>query len=133
MRNLMSALLIIVSVPCLGQAYLTDDNFHDHMESRGAFGDDDNSIVIVEFWISWNDANSLENWDKIKSAEYYRVDVGTSLDLKNKYDIMIAPTLIVFVDGVEYERFKAGLDMKCPVTVAEIESSLIEIKRSISF
>lgn len=133
MKNILLICFLVLTLPSFGQAYLTDDNFDDHLESRNAFGDDEHSFVVVEFWISWNDANSLEKWESIKSAKYYRVDVGVSTKLKSKYDIMIAPTIIIFVDGVEEERFKAGLDMKCPVSIGEIESSLAKAKRSISF
>jgi hypothetical protein len=133
MKNALIISFLILTFPSFGQAYLNDQNFSDHLESRSAFGDDEHSYMVVEFWISWNSSNSLNDWEKIKSAKYYRVDVGVNSDLKNKYDIMIAPTIIIFVDGVEQQRFKAGLDMKCPVGAEDIISSLGEIKKSFSF
>ena len=40
----------------------------------------------------------------------------------------MAPTLIIFKDGINEESFKAGLDLECPVTLDELLEAIEEVK-----
>ena len=84
-----------------GQDWITDSNFDDKIHEKSAFGDDEMSIVIVEFWAKFNDANSFQDWDKIKGiTHYYRIDISKAPNAKKEYRIRMAPTIIVFKDGI---------------------------------
>ena len=47
--------------------------------------------------------------------------------------IGMAPTLIIFKDGINEESFKAGLDLECPVTLEELQEAIEEVKTAGSF
>jgi hypothetical protein len=42
------------------QTLITDENFEQVIKGRSAFKDDGTSIVIIEFWASFNDANAFQ-------------------------------------------------------------------------
>ena len=73
----------------------------------------------------------IEN--KLKNVTYYRVDIATSPISRKKYRIRMAPTLILFVDGVKTKAFKAGLDLVLKEDLLEIQSSIDEAKLSSQF
>ena len=53
--------------------------------------------------------------------------------MKKKYRIRMAPTLIIFKDGINEESFKAGLDLECPVTLDELNEAIEEVKKAGQF
>ena len=117
-----------------GQDWITDSNFDDKIHEKSAFGDDEMSIVIVEFWAKFNDANSFKDWDKVKGiTHYYRIDIAKAPNAKKEYRIRMAPTIIVFKDGVKEEMYKAGLDLECPVDLEELQEHIDEIKSASQF
>jgi len=113
--------------------WINDNNFEDKIDFKDAFGDDDSSIVIVEFWVKFNEDNCFKDWDKLKGITYYRIDIATAPIAKKKYRVRMAPTLILFVDGVKTEVFKAGLDLVLKEDLTEIQSAIDEAKLSSQF
>ena len=45
----------------------------------------------------------------------------------------MAPTIIIFKDGVAEESFKAGLDLECPVDLEELQEAIEEVKTADKF
>jgi len=45
----------------------------------------------------------------------------------------MAPTIIIFKDGVAEESFKAGLDLECPVNLEELQEAIEEVKTAGAF
>ena len=45
----------------------------------------------------------------------------------------MAPTIIIFKDGVNEESFKAGLDLECPVNLSELQDTIQEVKEASAF
>ena len=141
MKN--SFLLTVLLFPLLlmGQKYsnvpkdhwIDDNNFEEKIDIKDAFGDDDTSIVIVEFWVKFNQENCFNEWDKLKGVTYYRIDIATSPIAKKKYRVRMAPTLILFVDGIKTDVFKAGLDLVLKEDINEIQSAIDEAKLSSQF
>ena len=115
------------------QEWIDDSNFEDKINHKEAFGDDEVSIVVIEFWAKFNEANAFPDWDKIKGAKYYRVDISKAPEAKKKYRIRMAPTLIVFLDGSKEDDFKAGLDLECPVDLNELQESINDVKKASQF
>ena len=117
-----------------GQDWITDSNFDDKIHEKSAFGDDEMSIIIVEFWAKFNDANAFQDWDKVEGiTHYYRIDISKAPNAKKEYRIRMAPTIIVFKDGIKEEMYKAGLDLECPVTLDELQEHIDEIKSASQF
>ena len=135
MKNTLFSLLLIIttSTLCFGQEFITEAEFHAKINERHAFGDNDQNVVIVEFWAEFNQANAFQEWDKVKRAKYFRVDVSTAPKLKKEFRIRMAPTLIVFNKGVKEDIFKASLDLLCPVDLSELQESIDDIKTANKF
>ena len=45
----------------------------------------------------------------------------------------MAPTILIFKDGILEESFRAGLDLKCPVTLKELQETIEETRLSNKF
>ena len=115
------------------QYWISDDNFEDKITESQAFGDDQTKPVLVEFWAKFNEANAFADWNKLDGVEYYRVDIGKAPAAKKEYRVRMAPTLIIFKDGVAEESFKAGLDLECPVDLEELQEAIEEVKTAGAF
>ena len=113
--------------------WIKDSNFEKKISEHHAFGDDDKLPVIVEFWASFNAANCFADWDKIEDAVYYRVDIAQAPLAKKKYKVRMAPTILVFKEGVVQESFKAGLDLLLTIVLDELQESINEINNAIKF
>ncbi len=115
------------------QEWITDDNFDSKINERKAFGDDQSLPVAVEFYAKFNDANKFEDWSKLENVIYYRADILNSPEAKKKYKVRMAPTLIIFKDGIKEVIFKAGLDLVLPADIKEIQESINEINNASKF
>ena len=115
------------------QTWADDSSLEDILNSKSAFGDDESQIVVVEFWAKFNEANAFPDWDKLQDVQYIRVDIGKAAKAKKEYRIRMAPTIIIFKDGVAEESFKAGLDLACPVNLEELQEAIDEVKLAGAF
>ena len=115
------------------QTWADDSSLEEILNSKSAFGDDETSIVVVEFWAKFNEANAFPDWDKLQDVQYVRVDIGKAAKAKKEYRIRMAPTLIIFKDGIAEESFKAGLDLECPVDLVELQEAIEEVKTAGAF
>ena len=134
MKKLIVALLFLSFNYSYGQDWIGDTNFDTKIHEKSPFGNDDVSIVVVEFWAKFNDANSFKDWNELKGiTHYYKCDISTSPEVKREYRIRMAPTILIFKDGILEESFKAGLDLECPVNLEELQKTIDEIKHSSQF
>ena len=134
MRKLfISLFLVFMSFQGFGQEFITDDSFDDKINEIHAFGDADQNIVVVEFWAKFNEANAFADWDKVKGVKYFRIDVGSSPEMKKKYRIRMAPTIILFNKGIKEDTWKAGLDLECPVDLDELQEAVEDVKTADKF
>ena len=107
--------------------WIEDSNFEEKIKEHHVFGDDDKLPIVVEFWASFNAENCFTDWDKIKNAIYYRVDLAKAPMATKKYKVRMAPTLIIFKGGIKEEVFKAGLDLLLPTNLSEVQEVIDEI------
>ena len=129
----LNIILLLISFNMSAQEWITDDNFDSKINERKAFGDDESLPVAVEFYAKFNDANKFGDWDKLENVIYYRADISTSPEAKKKYKVRMAPTLIIFKDGIKEVIFKAGLDLVLPVELKEIQEAINEINTASQF
>tara|TARA_R100000988_G_scaffold57832_1_gene28839 strand:- start:170 stop:580 length:411 start_codon:yes stop_codon:yes gene_type:complete len=133
--------LILLLIPILSfsqqdvpeQYWITDTEFENAINTNEAFGDDKTKPVVVEFWAKFNEANCFAEWDKLEDVVYYRVDISKTPVAKKKYRVRMAPTLIIFKDGIKEVVFKAGLDLLLPADLNEIQESINEINNASKF
>ena len=129
----LSIILLLISFNSFGQEFITDDNFDSKINQKQAFGDDQTKPVIVEFYAKFNDANKFDDWDKLENVVYYRADIAACPAAKKKYKVRMAPTLIIFKDGIKEIVFKAGLDLMLPADLNEIQEAVDEVNAASQF
>lgn len=136
MKNL---ILLLISALAYAQAdvpekyWIDDSNFDQTVRNDNAFGDENNDTIVVEFWAKFNEANCFNEWNKIKNASYYRVDISKAPQAKKKYRVRMVPSVLIFKSGSMEKIFKAGLDLTLPVGLAEIQETIDEINLASNF
>ena len=129
----LNIILLLLSFSMSAQEWITDDSFDSKINERQAFGDDQSKPVIVEFYAKFNDANKFDEWDKLENVIYYRADIANCPVAKKKYKVRMAPTLIIFKEGIKETVFKAGLDLELPADLNEIQEAVNEVNTASQF
>jgi hypothetical protein len=133
MKNLLITLFLLITTQSFSQQWIDDTNFEDKIHKNDAFGDDETVITIVEFWVEFNKANAFPDWDKLEGVEYFLVDISKAPLAKKDYRVRMAPTIIIFKNGIKEEMFKASLDLECPVDLSELQKVIEDIKKADKF
>ena len=113
--------------------WIEDSEFENKINEKQAFGDDNTKPVVVEFWAKFNEANCFAEWEQLKDATYYRVDIAKAPEAKKKYKVRMAPTIILFKDGIKEIVWKAGLDLEMPTNLKEIQEAINEVNQASKF
>jgi len=119
------------SVP--DEFWIDDSSFEQSINNNSAFGDDEKKPVVVEFWAKFNEKNCFAQWKELQDVVYYRVDISKAPEAKKKYRVRMAPTLIIFKNGIKEKVFKAGLDLVLPADLDEIQETIDEINTANKF
>ncbi len=90
----------------------------------------ESGICVVEFNAAFNSQNSVEWIDKLNDCEVARVDILASPEMQKEHKIVVVPTIIVFNDGEETERFQANIMMAIDATKKDVQSVIDEILMS---
>ena len=126
-------ILILISFNLNAQTWITDNDFENKINEKQAFGDDNTKPIVVEFWAKFNEANCFAEWDELEDAIYYRVDIAKAPAAKKKYKVRMAPTIILFKDGIRETVWKAGLDLELPTNLEEIQQAINEVNQASKF
>lgn len=132
MKNFILVLLVIISFSSHAQNWADDSKLEEVLNSSSAFGDDESPIIILEYWAKFNEANAFSDWDKVSDVQYFRVDIAKAPKYKKEHRIRMAPTIIIWRDGIE-KSYKAGLDLECPVNLAELMEGIEEVREASAF
>tara|TARA_R110001592_G_scaffold85153_1_gene251472 strand:+ start:337 stop:753 length:417 start_codon:yes stop_codon:yes gene_type:complete len=138
MKYILTLLLLLVSFALGAQEWVSDIDFEEKVTSGSAFDDDEADVIVIEFWADFNKENAFPDWKKIDDLEgvkYYRCDIATSPNLKKELRIRMAPTLLVYIKGEAYIKFKAkaGLDLLCPVDYPKMLKAIEVVKREAQY
>jgi len=132
--------LIIILFPLLSytqsqvpEKYWLDDSKFESAISSEAFGEDNDTTIVVEFWAKFNEENCFADWDKLQDADYYRVDISKAPKTKKEYRVRMTPTILIFKNGVVEESFKAGLDLLLPTDLKEVQETINEINKASNY
>ena len=87
----------------------------------------DSGVCVVEFNASFNAANSVDWLDELSDCKGRRVDIAAEPDLQREHKIVVVPTVIVFNDGEEVERFQANIMMQLEATQDDVQEAVDEI------
>ena len=98
LKLLLFIVVIVLGTKSNSQEFLNPDNFNNKTIKN---------IVAVEFWVSWN------------SSKYP--------ELQKEYDVTCIPTVIIFENGEEKERFKANIMFELESNKKEIQGTIDDI------
>ena len=87
----------------------------------------DSGVCGVEFNASFNAVNSVDWIDELSDCKGRRVDIAAEPALQKEHKIVVVPTVIVFNDGEEVERFQANIMMQLEATQDEVQEAVDEI------
>ena len=99
----------------LSQEVITASNFDSKIAK---------DISVVEFWADWNKANQFNELNKLKECSQYRVDIMSHPDLQTNYNITGIPTIIIFDNGVEKERFLPNIMFQLEANKKTVQHSV---------
>ena len=108
-------LLIFGCSTAFSQEVITASNFDNKIAK---------DISVVEFWADWNKQNQFAGLVKLKETGKYRVDIMNDAGLQAEYNITAIPTVIIFDNGVEKERFNANIMFQLEVDKKTIQNSI---------
>ena len=83
-------------------------------------------IQVVQFTADFNKDNEVNWLEELKDCKIATINIGEG-DWQKKYKIAIVPTLIIFDDGEEVNRFQADLSMVLAATREEIQEAINEV------
>ena len=108
-------IVVIALGNCNAQGFINEENFDDKIAK---------DIIAVEFWAGWNSANEFAELEKLKQCEKYRVDIGVNSKLQTEFSVISVPTVIIFDNGVEKERFAANIMFQLEADKKTIQNSI---------
>ena len=116
--NYLYVLLMMVMFICgtaLSQDFVTADNFKNKIAK---------DVVVVEFWAEWNQMNQFNELNKLKGCNVYRIDIMSYMDVQMNYNVTAIPTVIIFDNGIEKERFNANVMFKLDADKKTVQHSV---------
>ena len=85
------------------------------------------TIIAVEFWATWNEANCVKFIDEITDCKTFRVDVEKYDTCMSDFDINSLPTLIIFDGKEEVFRWEADISFKLEVDRKSVQQKIDEL------
>jgi thioredoxin-related protein len=116
--NYLYVLMMIFMFICgtaFSQDFVTADNFKNKIAK---------DVVVVEFWAEWNQMNQFNELNKLKGCNVYRIDIMSFMDIQMNYNVTAIPTVIIFDNGIEKERFNANVMFKLDADKKTVQHSV---------
>ena len=118
----MKKLLFILLFICLSAygsvEFLSNGNFNNKI-SKG--------IVVVEYWAEWNNTNKFKELKDLKDCTVYRACIAICSDAASEYGIKAVPTVIIYDNGEEIERFTPNIMLQLQASKSDVQSAIDEI------
>ena len=108
-------ILMFICGTAFSQDYITANNFNEKIAK---------DVTIVEFWADWNKMNQFNELNKLKGCNVYRIDIMSSMDIQIDYNVTAIPTIIIFDNGVEKERFNPNVMFKLDADKKTVQHSV---------
>tara|TARA_R100000234_G_scaffold79570_1_gene49809 strand:+ start:327 stop:728 length:402 start_codon:yes stop_codon:yes gene_type:complete len=108
-------ILIFTCGTAFSQEFLSSDNFKNKIAK---------DIVVVEFWAGWNAQNEFKELTKLNDCMIYRIDISKHMDIQMKYDVSAIPTVIIFDNGIQKEKFGATVMFQLDADKKTVQNSI---------
>tara|TARA_R110000824_G_scaffold154479_7_gene326641 strand:+ start:2969 stop:3328 length:360 start_codon:yes stop_codon:yes gene_type:complete len=83
-------------------------------------------VIVTEFNAEWNKSNGVKWLGELEDCEITKVDIVKYTKLQKKHKIVVVPTIIIFKDGEEVERFQADISFSMKATRKELQEVINE-------
>ena len=116
--NYLYVLMMVFMFLCgtaFSQDFVTANNFNNKIAK---------DIVAIEFWADWNKMNQFNELNKLKGCNVYRLDIMLYMDIQMEYNVTAIPTVIIFDNGVEKERFNPNVMFKLDADKKTVQHSV---------
>tara|TARA_Y100001972_G_scaffold42231_1_gene52090 strand:- start:165 stop:494 length:330 start_codon:yes stop_codon:yes gene_type:complete len=87
-------------------------------------------IEVKYFNAGWNGANDIDWITKLSDCELEKFDIGVNPADAGKFKVVVVPTILIFQDGEEVERYQADLSFKLAATREEVQDYIDELVMS---
>ena len=114
----------LISTLCASFVFLLAAAFVTPVDDKQLCG---SGICVVEFNASFNAQNSVPWIESLDDCEPARVDIAANPDLQKEHKIVVVPTIVVFNEGEEQERFQANIMMTMDATIEEVQGAVDDI------
>jgi|TARA_R110000787_G_scaffold258989_1_gene364201 thiol-disulfide isomerase/thioredoxin len=84
-------------------------------------------VVVTHFNAAWNEPNKSEWVGELTDCEITYVDISGSPKIQKKHKVTVLPTIIIFKDGEEINRWEADLSFKMSATREELQNYVNEL------
>ena len=112
-------ILLFICLSAYGSVeFLSNGNFNNKI-SKG--------IVVVEYWAEWNNTNKFKELKDLKDCTVYRACISKCSDAANEYGIKAVPTVIIYDNGEEIERFTPNIMLQLKASKSDVQSAIDEI------
>ena len=108
-------LFMFICGTAMSQDFVTTDNFKNKIAK---------DVVVIEFCAEWNQMNQFNELIKLKGCNTYRIDIMSSMDVQIDYNVTAIPTIIIFDNGIEKERFNANVMFKLDADKKTVQHSV---------
>ena len=92
----------------------------------GCIGSCFGQVSVVHFNSEWNADNSFDV-SELKDCEKLNVIICHNADMQEKHQIKSVPTIIIFDNNIEIERFEANIMMQLEATFKDIQQKIDNI------
>ena len=116
--NYLYVLMMVFMFLCgtaLSQDFVTANNFNNKIAK---------DVIVIEFWAEWNQMNQFNELNKLKGCNVYRLDIMSYMDIQMEYNVTAIPTVIIFDNGVEKERFNPNVMFKLDADKKTVQHSV---------
>ena len=83
-------------------------------------------VQVVHFNAGWNSAADVKWVGDLENCKVKKCDIATDTKAKDKYEIVVVPTIIVF-NGKEVKRFQADISFAMKATKKEVQEVVDEL------
>jgi len=84
-------------------------------------------VEVKYFNAGWNAANDIVWVDKLSDCEIEKFDIGAKPTDAGKFKVVVVPTIVIFQDGEEVERYQADISFKMSATKEEVQDYIDEL------
>ena len=84
-------------------------------------------VVVMHFNAGWNSANDVEWIEGLEEVEIEFIDIAKNPKLKEKYKIVVVPTILILQYSEEKKRYQADISFHMAATKEEVQEKIDEI------